>query len=466
MAIAPDDSDARMRARLSPASQQAAVDRAVAEANAAVERALAGSAPSNFTYGAGTAPTYKAPTNFTYGAGNVPTYQPPTVPPPDKKNTGTSIPALNDRSKEPGPAKKGYRWRWVSMAKVNNPYGGEWREEWAGGVQNEPPAGDGTGTNATGTIPTAPTGPTLAINTFKSTLALFFGQGEVAKPWVNELYKLAAPYYKTGASVDEALNLALQEGRNNPNLKEFTTRFSGIFKLQDKLVSGVAVTVPTIAEYVASEAKMGEVLSAAGLGSLNTQQFLGERIGDGVNVSEFTRRINDVYLRIDSLPQQAKSTINRYLPTVDKTQLAKALLTGTKGAAELAKEVSSYEVLSAAEQQGLGTLTTEGKAGLAGGVDLAQAAELSAMGYTFNTANQALGQVALAAPTYEKILEMRTGQDIASGEAAQMLIQADVKKLASAERAKAQAIAEEAARFAGGPGTSKASFTSQRRGAF
>jgi hypothetical protein len=464
MAIAPDDSDARMRARLSPASQQAAVDRAVAEANAAVERALAGSAPTNFTYGAGSAPAYKAPTNFTYGAGSVPTYQPSTTPSPQAKDT--SIPAINNRNNPPGPARTGYKWQWFSMAKVNNPYGGEWREVSTGTNLNQPAAGNGTGTNTTGTIPAAPTGPTLAINTFKNTLALFFGQGEVAKSWVNELYKLASPYYKTGASVNEALNLALQEGRNNPNLKEFTTRFSGIFKLQDKLVSGVAVTVPTIAEYVASEAKMGEVLGAAGLGSLNTQQFLGERIGDGLNVSEFTRRINDVYLRIDSLPQQAKSTINRYLPTIDKTQLAKALLTGTKGAVELAKEVSSYEVLSAAEQQGLGTLTTEGKAGLAGGVDLAQAAELSAIGYTFNTANQALSQVAQAAPTYEKILEMRTGQDIASGEAAQMLIQADVKKLASAERAKAQAIAEEAARFAGGPGTSKVSFSRQRSGSF
>jgi len=454
MAIAPDDSDARMRARLSPASQQAAVDRAVAEANAAVERALAGSAP--------TASVPKS--NFTYGAGSAPTYTPPTAPPPGVKET--SIPALNDRSKEPGPAKKGYRWRWVSMAKVNNPYGGEWREEWAGAVQDGSGTGDGTGTNTTGNIPAAPTGPTLAINTFKNTLALFFGQSEVTKPWVNELYKLASPYYKTGASVDEALNLALQEGRNNPNLKEFTTRFSGIFKLQDKLVSGVAVTVPTIAEYVASEAKMGEVLSTAGLGSLNTQQFLSDRIGDGLNVSEFTRRINDVYLRIDSLPQQAKSTINRFLPTLDKTQLAKALLTGTKGAVELAKEVSAYEVLSAAEQQGLGSLTTEGKAGLAGGVDLAQASDLSAMGYTFNAANQAFSQVAQAAPTYEKILEIRTGQDIQSGEAAQMLIQADIKKLASAERAKAQAIAEEAARFAGGPGTSKASFSRQRSGSF
>lgn len=364
----------------------------------------------------------------------------------------------NKPTEDPG---VGYRWVWNERSQT-------WTKEYSGGSTGGTTvvAGGGTGGGSNVTLPAVPTGPTLAINTFKNTLALFFGEAEVAKPWVNELYKLSSPYYKSGSSIDEALNLALQEGRNNPNLKEFTTRFSGIFKLQDKLVSGVAVTVPTIAEYVASEAKMGEVLSAAGLGSLNTQQFLGDRIGDGVNVSEFTRRINDVYLRIDSLPQQAKSTINRYLPSIDKTQLAKALLTGTKGAAELAKEVSSYEVLSAAEQQGLGTLTTEGKAGLAGGVDLAQAAELSAMGYTFNTANQALGQVAQAAPTYEKILEMRSGQDVASGEAAQMLIQADVKKLASAERAKAQAIAEEAARFAGSAGTTKASFSSQRRGAF
>jgi hypothetical protein len=297
-----------------------------------------------------------------------------------------------------------------------------------------------------------PSGPTLAFNTFKKTLGLFFGQDEVNKAWVNELYNLASPYYKTGSTVDEALNLALQEGRKNPSLKEFTARFDGIFKLQDKLVAGMAVTVPTIAEFVASEAKMGEVLNSAGLGSLNTQKFLGERIGDGLNVAEFTKRINDVYLRIDNLPQQAKQTINRYLPTVDKPQLAKALLMGSKGAAELAKDVASYEVLSAAEQQGLGTLTTAGQIGLVGGVDLTQAADFAAMGYDFNTANQALGQVAYNAPTYEKILEINTGKDVTAGAAAQGLIQSDIKKLASSERAKAQAIATEAARFAGSSG--------------
>lgn len=310
-----------------------------------------------------------------------------------------------------------------------------------------PTAIPGAGGNST-----VDNGPTLASNTFKNTLALFFGASEVAKPWVNELYKLTAPYYKSGSTVDEALNLALQEGRNNPNLKEFANRFSGIFQLQDKLTSGVAVTVPTIAEFVKSEAAMGDVLNAAGLGSLNNQQFLGDRIGSGLNVTEFTKRINNVFLGIDALPQQAKDTINRYLPSTDKASLAKAILTGAAGAAELAKNVESYQVLSAAEQQGLGTLTTAGQAGLQGGVDLTQAGDLAAMGYNFNTANTVLGQVAGNAANFEKILEINSGQDVQRGTAVQGLIQADIKKLASAERAKADAIALEIGRYSGRSG--------------
>jgi hypothetical protein len=299
---------------------------------------------------------------------------------------------------------------------------------------------------------TIDSGITLASNTFKNTLALFFGASEVEKPWVSELYKLSSSYYKSGSTMDEALNLALQEGRTNPNLKEFAARFEGIFKLQDKLISGVAVTVPTIAEFVKSEAAMGDVLNSAGLGSLNNQKFLGERIGDGLNVSEFTKRINNVFSAIDSLPQQAKDTINRYLPSTDKASLAKAILTGAAGADELSKNVKSYQVLSAAEQQGLGTLTTAGQAGLQGGVNLTQAADLAAMGYDFNTANSAFSQVAYDAANFEKILEINSGRDVQRGTAVQGLIQADIKKLASAERAKADAIALEIGRYSGRSG--------------
>jgi hypothetical protein len=304
-----------------------------------------------------------------------------------------------------------------------------------------------------GTIPAASTGPTLAKNTFKNTLALFFGQSEVSKPWVEELYKLASPYYKTGSSVDEALNLALQEGRNNPNLKDFTNRFKGIFDLQDKLVGGAAVTVPTIAEFIASEAKMGEVLTQAGLGALNTQAYLGDIIGKGVNVTEFTNRINNVYQRIDTLPAQAKSFISQYLPTMDKTQLAKFVLGGEKMAADLVKELSGMEVQAAGAAQGLTT-------------DLATAQDIAAQGYGYQESLTGFGTVKKALPGYEKLLEMRTGENIETSDVQSMLQRATFNKSAE-EQIKLQKVAdEEAARFqqrAGNLGSK--SFASMQRGA-
>lgn len=321
-----------------------------------------------------------------------------------------------------------------------------------------------TTTTTDGNIPAASTGPTLAKNTFKNTLALFFGQAEVSKPWVDELYKLASPYYKTGSSVDEALNLALQEGRNNPNLKDFTNRFKGIFDLQDKLVGGAAVTVPTIAEFIASEAKMGEVLTQAGLGALNTQAYLGDIIGKGVNVTEFTNRINNVYQRIDTLPAQAKSFISQYLPTMDKTQLAKFVLGGEKMAADLVKELSGMEVQAAGSAQKLGTY--DELTGRYSGVDLATAQDIAARGYGYQEALTGFGTIKTALPSYEKLLEMRTGEDVKTSDVQSMLQQATFNKSAEEQMKLQKAAEEEAARFQQRSGNiGSKSFASQARGA-
>ena len=322
----------------------------------------------------------------------------------------------------------------------------------AGG--NNKGTGNNTGNGGNNTvIPEASTGPTLAKNTFKNTLALFFGQAEVSKPWVEELYKLTSPYYKTGSTVDEALNLALQEGRNNPNLKDFTNRFKGIFDLQDKLVGGAAVTVPTIAEFIASEAKMGEVLTQAGLGALNNQAYLGDIIGKGVNVTEFTNRINNVYQRIDTLPAQAKSFISQYLPTMDKTQLAKFVLGGEKMAADLVKELSGMEVQAAGAAQGLTT-------------DLATAKDIAAQGYGYQESLTGFGTVAKALPGYEKLLEMRTGEDVKTSDVQSMLQRATFNKSAEEQMKLQKAAEEEAARFQSRSGNiGSKSFASMQRGA-
>jgi hypothetical protein len=302
-----------------------------------------------------------------------------------------------------------------------------------------------TGSSTTG-------GPSLAVNTFKNTLSLFFGTSEMSKPWVDELYRLVNPYYKSGSSVDEALNLAIQEGRKNPALKEFTDRFKGIYDLQDKLLKGVAVTVPTIAEFIASEAKMGDVLNQAGLSSLNQQSYLGDIIGKGINVTEFTNRVNNVFLRIDQLPQQAKDFISGTFPTLDKTSLAKAILGGEKGAIQLSKELSGMEVQAAFKAQGLG-------------VDTATGLDIASRGFGYQEALTGAGTVAQSLPTYEKLQEISSGKDVKTSQA-QAELQGMVFNKSIVDSLRAQELAsQEVGRFSAKSGNigSKA-FASQARG--
>ena len=220
----------------------------------------------------------------------------------------------------------------------------------------------------------------LAKDTFKNTLALYFGPAEMSKGWVDGLYKSVSGFYKTGSTVAESLNLSLMDVRNNPDMKEFTKRFKGVYALTDLLAGGTAVTVPTIAEYFKSEAVMGDTLREAGLGDLATQDFLGDIIGRNKSVLEVGKLITDTFAAIDNAPKALKDTLSEYFPTVDRVSLAKALLTGKEGAAALDKKIKGISVLSAAGTQGIKT-------------DLATAGDIAAMGYDYTESLEGFGTV-------------------------------------------------------------------------
>jgi hypothetical protein len=206
---------------------------------------------------------------------------------------------------------------------------------------------------------------TLAIDTFRNTIGLLFGAKEASQPWVTALYTSASKFYNTGSTVDEAINLSLQDVRGNKELKPFTDRFKGIYALTDRLAKGEAIEVPTVAEYFKSESAMGDVLRAAGMGDLATQDFLGDVIGRGKSVLEVTNLITDTFDRIDNAPSALKADLQAYFPGADRTSIAKAMLTGEKGAAELTKKVKAISVQSAAKTQGvtISDLTSEDLAG-------------------------------------------------------------------------------------------------------
>jgi hypothetical protein len=220
----------------------------------------------------------------------------------------------------------------------------------------------------------------LALDTFKATLGLLLGKDEANKPYVQKLYSLVSGFYKTGSSVDEALNLALYQAENEKAIPEFTKRFAGIFAIRDMKQKGMAVTVPTIAEFFATEAKMGEVLTNAGLGELATEDFLGGVIGLNKSVLEVGNLISDVFTAIDYAPTELKTTLQTYFPGVDRVSIAKAILTGKEGAQELGQKVKGVSVLSAAQQQGIT-------------MDLATASNIAKQGYDYQQALTGFGQV-------------------------------------------------------------------------
>jgi hypothetical protein len=389
MAIAPDDSDNRLRARisLSPSyalAAEAAADKAVADANALANMALGATATSM--------PAFTPP---------VPT---PVATPTKKDTTPTTRVAANQANKDAGPpyaAPAGTHWTWIGTEyKLYKDATGTPAIGGATGGDTGTATGTGTGTGSTGTIPAASTGPTLAIDTFKNTLALYFGQAEMTKPWVDGLYKSISTFYRTGSTIEESFNLALQASRNDVNMKAFTDRFKGIYAIQDMKAKGSAIEVPTIAEYYSTEAKMGDILRSTGLGTLATETFLSDVIGKGVSATEFANRITTVFDRIDQAPKEIKDTLTRFFPTVDRTQLATALLGGDKTAKELEKKIQGYEVLAAAETQGIGANT------LTGGITEDIAGNLAAGGATYANTLGGFAQVAQARTTEQKLAEI------------------------------------------------------------
>jgi hypothetical protein len=281
---------------------------------------------------------------------------------------------------------------------------------------------------------------TLALDTFKNTLALFFGAKEMTQPWANALFKIVSSFYKSGSTIDESLNLALQDARNKPELDPFTKRFAGVYALQDRLAKGEAIDVPTIAEFFKSEVTLGDKLREVGLGDLATQEILGEVLGTGKSVAAVTNLVNDVFMAIDNAPEQLKKDLQVVAPGIDRTSIAKALLLGKRGADELQKQIKEVSVLSAAKSQGLT-------------IDNALAADIAARNFDYGTSLTNFATVAKGAVPLQKLTEISTGQAVKPVTAQESLIkstfQQDVKEQ---ERIRLEA-EKEAARFSGTSGT-------------
>ena len=200
---------------------------------------------------------------------------------------------------------------------------------------------------------TTTTTTNLSEEAFINTLKLLMGSAEASKPYVKQLYTLVSKYYKSGSTIPESINLALYDAEENKLIPEFTTRFSGIFKLRDRRAAGEAIDVPTIAEYIKSQEKLGDILRQSALGALANETFLNTVMATGKSVDESTSIIVDVFDLIDNAPEVVKAQFAKNYPSVTRAQLATALLTGTEGVKQLEKTVKKSGVIAAGTMQGI-----------------------------------------------------------------------------------------------------------------
>jgi hypothetical protein len=311
-----------------------------------------------------------------------------------------------------------------------------------------PPSGGAGGSNLPG-VTTAP----LAQDTFINTLALIMGKDEAAKPYVAELYKLVSGFYKTGSSINDAINLALYQAKTSNVIPEFTNRFSGIFKLQDRRAKGEAIDVPTIAEYIKSQQALGDILRQTGLGDLANETFLNTVMGTGKSVAESTAIITDVFDLIDNAPKEQKAQIAKSMPSATRADLAKALLTGTEGVKELERTVKKAGIIAAGTMQGLNISDTI-------------ASDLLSKNQSFATAGAQFARVAQILPGAQKLMSIESGLAPEKAYSIEEAVSATFDQNAAELQKLADLAERERARMSGRSGTAGSrSFASQARGA-
>ena len=316
-----------------------------------------------------------------------------------------------------------------------------------------PPPGPDTKTTPVVSTPTA-TGPVLARDFFINTLALLMGSREEAsKPYVSELYRLVSGFYKDGASIQDSINLALYQAQQEKSIPEFTNRFSGIFKLQERRLKGEAIDVPTIAEYIKSQQRLGDILRRSALGDLANETFLNTVMATGKSVDESVEIITDVFDLIDNAPAPVKQQIAKTYPTVTRAQLAQALLTGTEGVKQLERTVKKAGVIAAGGMQGID-------------VSEALASDLVSKGQTFQTAGAGFGRVAQILPEAQRLTSFETGITPSLAYTTEQAVSATFDQNAIELQRLADLAEREGARFSKRTGAAGSrSFASQTRGA-
>lgn len=264
-------------------------------------------------------------------------------------SSGGSIPAINNRNQEPGTARSGYKWQWVSMAKGNNPYGGEWREIPTG-------AAGGGGGNVT-----TPVTPLKSDAQIAADAASAARQGERQSAY-DLLYSQFKQYgletlveplkelITSGASPAE-FTIKLRES------KPYQQRFAGNAK---RIANGLAAVDEST--YLKLEDQYQNIMRNYGLpatywkpGDLGTQDSFTNLIANDVSATELESRISTAQKRVINANPEIAYTLKQFYPEITNGDILAYALDPKNALDAINRKVTAAEIGGAALAQGLTT---------------------------------------------------------------------------------------------------------------
>lgn len=207
-----------------------------------------------------------------------------------------------------------------------------------------------------------------------------------------------------------------------------------------------------MAGYLNAERDYRELLKQNNLDALDNKDTYAALIGGDVSLAEATDRIVNVFNKIDNADAVLKQNINQYFnqygitdPTIQKQQVALAILGGNQAASALQKKLQKAQLRAGAQMAGLTVTETNVE-------ELQKQAESAGVADVYGLAKQGFATLAQTTPTTEKLAQIY-GEDVTSLQPE--LQQEALFGLASQRRKKLQE--KEQATFAGQAGISTVS---------
>lgn len=231
-------------------------------------------------------------------------------------------------------------------------------------------------------------------------------------------------------SQDDLLTLLKKDPKYN---SLYLKRFAGN---ATRMANGIAPL--SDADYLTAEKEYEKIFKAYGVNNLATRDYYATLIGNRMDAADVSNRIDMAYQVYKGNPA-VKNAFNTFYGTVTDGDVVAAMLDPVTQVPLLKKKITVAEIGGAALQQNLST-------------SLAKAQELEAFGITGAQAQAGYQTIAQGLPTYEKLLEMRTGSDVKTADAQALLEQTKFKKNAQAIANEQAVVGQEIARFGGTAG--------------